>query len=172
MIDTEELKKEIKEAFKDVDFPSHCGILAAEAMDDWISDPAILRKLTKEKDFSGKWWNIPEEHISGNSLGFNYLDSAGVLYYLPAFMLLAIEKPIYKNLSTLVYELSPTVELEPDDEGLYLHFCDKFSKITGSKRNVCIKFMYFLQEKLSTVSPLDAEDVKKTIKHEYWCEHS
>ena len=172
MIDTEELKKEIIEAFKDVSFPSHCGIHAAEAIDDRVSDPIELRKITKKMDFSGKWWDIPEEHISGNSLGFNYLDSEGVLYYLPAFMLLAIEKPIYKNLHTLAWELSPTVELEPDDKGLYKHFREKFSKITGNKRIVCIKFMHFLKEKLSTISALDAEDIEKAIKHEYWQKNS
>lgn len=86
MFKAERLKLGIEKAFNEVEFPEHRGIKAAEAMDDWVSDEDRLREITRRQDFHGPWQKVPIEHIRGNSLGFNYLDAKGVVYYLPAFL--------------------------------------------------------------------------------------
>ncbi len=172
MIDREALKLEIHNAFGDVEFPKHCGIRAAILRDNWVNDKDLLAKETKAKDYCGHWWDVPEEHISGQSLAFNYLDAEGVEFYLPAYMTLAINKPVYKNLITLAYELTPSEETGPDDKGLYDHFCKKYSNITGLKREVTIKFMQFLIESLNECTGLipewEGQDVEKALSHVYW----
>ncbi|WNZ58238.1 hypothetical protein QT397_13155 [Microbulbifer sp. MKSA007] len=172
MIDREKLKEEIRNAFGDVEFPRHCGIRAAELIDGWIDDKELLANETKARDFCGHWWDVPEEHISGQSLGFNYLDAEGVEFYLPAFMVLAINKPIYKNLYTLAYELVPTEEIELDGKGLYKYYCLKYSKIIGLKRDITIKFMQYLVVALRECTPdvpgWDGREVEKALSHEFW----
>ena len=166
MINTDSIKKEIKSAFKDATFPTHLGIRAAEVIDDWVSDPEVLKEITKKEDFKGNWWDIPEEHISGNGLGFNYLDSEGIEYYLPAFMTLAIEKPIYKNLNTLLYALDPGYN--DDEVDLYKHYCDRFSRVKGKRKEVTFKFLHYLREQLEIISIYDLEHINKVIAHDYW----
>ena len=158
-----QLREKIISAFSDVTFPKHLGIHAAEAMDDWVSDPEKLKGITAEKDFSGHWLDIPESHISGNSLGFNYLDSKSIEYYLPAFMVLAIDKPIYKNLYTLGYYLCPD-----DNPELYGYFQDRLSRITGIKKEVCVEFMKYLKVIIKDHSSEEADSIEKAINHRFW----
>ncbi len=167
--DRQKLIKEIRQSFEDAEFPYHMGLIAAEAVDDWICDKKVLQELTQKHDFQGAWWDIPESHLTRGSLGLNYLDSTGMAFYLPAFMTLSLEKPEYKYVSPLVFELNPVHEGDEDD--LYSLFCDKFSKIKGKRKEVCIKFLKYMKEVLLMSGHhhiSDIEDIDVTLKHEFW----
>ncbi len=168
-VDRQKLISDIREAFLHAKFPDHMGLISAEAVDDWITDQKILRKLTEQEDFCGSWWDVPESHLSRGSLGLNYLDSIGMAFYLPAFMTLALEKPEYSNISKLVWELNPIYD--EDEEELYAHFLEKMAMITGERKKVCIKFLEFAKEALlinghGAISEI--EDINKALHHEFW----
>ena len=171
MVDNADLIKEIREAYIDAKFPDHCGIMAAQHMDDWVSDSAELRKLTLELDFNGSWWDVPEDHITGNSLGFNYLDSKGVVFYLPAFMTLALKKPIYSNLSTLIFYLNPP---DKSDKELYGYFLNNFSLIIGDKKAACMSFLRALKSLAEELpdGTIDIRNIENAMSHEFWCVYS
>jgi hypothetical protein len=52
--DVDTLMDLVKVEFGSIAFPSHCGLRAAVAMDDWISDPCELRRITAEQDVKGE----------------------------------------------------------------------------------------------------------------------
>jgi hypothetical protein len=102
-------------------------------------------------------------------LGLNCLDSKGFIFYLPAYMSLAIKKPSYGNFSALISELNPIYEGEYVD--LYNHFCQKLSLLDKAQRQSVKKFMRFMMEELMLMIPLPIEEISdlyKSLKHEYW----
>lgn len=168
-VNREELISEIRDAFEDVEFPYHMGLIAAEEVDNWVNDKDILRKLTEQRDFHGPWWEIPESHLTRGSLGLNYLDSTGMAFYLPAFMTLALRKPELKNISPLVFELNPVYEENESD--LFELFCDKLSKIQGKRKEVCVKFLYYMKEVLllqGYPQIYDVQDINMALQHDFW----
>lgn len=164
----QKLLKEIRLVFDSVEFPSHLGIKAAELVDRWVSDSEVLKKATLDNDYHGPWYKVPEEHISGNGLGFNYLDPKGVIFYLPAFMTLAIKKPTYKNLTCIANAMSPPNLDEEKGELLFNHFSNRFALLNEDQKNICVKFLYCIKENLRTFSKYDLEDLEETISHKYW----
>ena len=159
------LKEHIRSAFLDARFPEHCGVNAARARDEWVSDKRVLRRLTRKNDYRGPWWNVPDEHLN-NSLGFNYLDPRGFEFYLPALMTLAINKPSYGVLSILAWELNPAKH--DDDAEIYKHFKWRLSRIRGAKREACVSFLSYLSCLLQQFSAEDATGIAKAIEHPFW----
>jgi len=167
-IDRQKLITKIRSAFEDVEFPGHMGLIAAEAIDDWESE-ATIRDLTSKHDFHGAWWDIPESHLTRGSLGLNYLDATGMAFYLPAFMTFALKKRTCSYFEQLIFELNPVYE--EDEKDLYIHFCKKFSKIKGERKQVCITFLKYMKEELllcghQYISQI--EDINKALQHEFW----
>lgn len=163
------LKENIHSAFTNLRFPEHCGINAARARDEWISDARVLKRLTRKADYRGYWWDVPEEHLK-NSLGFNYLDPKGIEFYLPALMTLAIDKPSYPILSILAWELNP--KNHDEDADIYKHFQWRFSKIKHAKKEACLDFLIYLSNSIQQFSPEDAAAIKKAHEHPFWSEVS
>jgi len=162
----ESLTEEIKEAFGDVKFPTHRGLHAAIAMDDWVDDPLELKKITDEKDFKGKWWEIPAKEFAKNdfSLATCYFDEYGTEFYLPAFLIFVINDKTGLFYNRLVYWLLPSEEDE-----LYDYFCNQFSKINASEKQVCIKVLKYIKQHL--LDPRDIflkQDIEHIINHEFW----
>ena len=89
----EQLLSEIRRAFEDAAFPSHCGLHAACARDDWIHDEEQLRSITLRDDFVGDWWDVPDEHLLDCMMALSYLDREGMEFYLPAYMTAVVESP-------------------------------------------------------------------------------
>lgn len=168
-IDRTALLNEIQRNFANVEFPTHLGLKAAEAIDEWVTDKKTLALLTKEKDFHGPWWEVPNSHLREGSLGLNYLDSKGFIFYLPAYMSLAIKEPSYVNFYSLISELNPIYEGEYVD--LYVHFCQKLSLLDKAQRQSVKNFMRFMTEELMLMIPLptgEISDLYKSLNHEYW----
>ncbi len=162
----ESLKLEIRDVFGDVEFPSHCGLHAAIAMDDWIDDPLELKRITDEQDIKAKWWEIPDTEFTENSfsLATCYFDEFGTEFYLPAFLTFVLNDKSYSAYNSLILWLLPS---EEDD--LYEYFLKMFSRIDSSRKNVCVKVLKYIQHNL-----LDPRDnisyqmINAIIDHPFW----
>ncbi len=144
MLSSNDLIDQIKQAFQDAIFPSHLGLHAALAMDSWIKDPEKLKKITKEKDYWGNWWDVPYKHLEKcGDIALNYLDYTGVYFYLPAFMLRAIQEKTPKSLIPLIIFMNPN-PFEGDKE-LYLYFCEHFKLFDNNKKKICMDFLRFMK---------------------------
>ncbi len=165
------LSEKIKRAFGRIEFPSHCGLHAAVAMDDWISDEITLRNLTLEKDFAGDWWDVPIEHLLNCMTGLSYLDADGIEFYLPAYMVALIDRPeafyiseLFSRDGTLIFSMLPEYD---DDEDFRTYFEEQFAKIVGHKKKVCREFLEFIR--LDEHYSRQAKELSiKALESEYW----
>jgi hypothetical protein len=167
MMSDNDLITQIKDAFQDAVFPSHLGLHAAIAMDRWIQDPEILQKITQEKDYWGDWWDVPYEHLEKcGSLAFSYLDSIGVYFYLPAFMLRAIKEKTPKSLSPIITAL----DLKPNknDEELYLYFCDKFKLFDCKNKKLCRDFLCFMKTIHAGQKTILISRIDEILETDFW----
>ena len=143
-----QLLSEIRSAFEDAIFPSHCGLHAACARDDWIDDEEQLRRITLRDDFVGDWWDVPDEHLLDCMMALSYLDKEGMKFYLPAYMTAVVERPEqYDSASRssswqVVFTLLPPSQ---DNEPLLRdRFKMLFDGFDSSKRNVVRKFLNYV----------------------------
>lgn len=141
---TEKTIENIRNEFAEVSFPLHCGLHAAVAKDDWVSDEKTLREITSQKDYIGSWWDVPRDHLHQCMTALSYLDAAGIEFYLPAYMTAAIESPELfdipgKRSSSWLIVITMTPDTE--DSTLLEYFLDRFSRIIGSKKQVCREFL-------------------------------
>mgnify|MGYP005809886437 FL=1 len=164
------LIRKIHEEFGSIPFPTHCGLYAAMAMDDWISDETELRKITLEKDYIGEWWDVPLEHLK-DCLHYSlcYLDSSGVEFYLPAYMVALLRFPEqfdYPKCSS-AWSVIIHFRLNDDDDELREYSRDKFSRIDGGKKRVCREFLQYV-----AACPLynnhAAELAKEALENDFW----
>jgi hypothetical protein len=72
----------IEDAFRDVSLKS--GTRLDQCMDDCTSDE-VIRKLHAIKPRK-RWQDIPRQDIETHGMGLSFLDPAGTLFHLPAFM--------------------------------------------------------------------------------------
>ena len=83
------ITKEIKQAFANVLREDGTTLHEALAMDDRLSDLEILK--ARKKDCDEHWQELALKDLSDKESALSFLDEKGFLYYLPAFMLAAIE---------------------------------------------------------------------------------
>ncbi len=161
----------IRDEFGTVKFPSHCGLHAAVAMDDWIDDETVLNDITAKEDYFGEWWDVPEKDLLECMMALCYLDSSGIEFYLPAYMTAIVEKPLSFDeafiRSSSWQILSTMIPDDSSDSELVHYFHERFSLIRGGKKNACRKFM-------SYVASCDAyddhakENAEKALSHKFW----
>jgi hypothetical protein len=159
-----ELVDQVIAEFGSIAFPSHCGLRAAVAMDDWISDPIELRRITTEQDVKGEWWEIPESELKSISLASCYLDAAGTQFYLPALLVNVLRH--LRHYAALVAWLTP-LENEPDC-ALYDNFLAKFATLTEGQRGVCIDVLRYVASHTGPDDPWTKGKIEELLMHEYW----
>ena len=193
----EQLRDEIRAVFGSVPFPAHQGLRAAMAGDDWVSDPAILLQITAEQDIHGEWWEIPPRELEECTLAISYLDAAGVEFYLPAYMTMALDDLVCPKYRDVVGSHDPDSAGADDalrayfrdrlsrgayrwvlhflsppyadgDDELREHFRDKLSRIDGGKKTVCVKFLQFLRKEFDPNDSVSPfETVNRILKDEF-----
>ena len=161
------LKEEIRDTFGDVPFPSYRGLRAAQAIDDWVSDPEILQNITGTKDIKAKWWEIPYDELNKYLIADSYLDASGIEFYLPAILTMALEEQNQLNLDRALSILDPNPG-NSMDQGLNDYFCARFSKINVKKREVCIKFMKLIKPLLNEENCYSQKDVDLILRDKFW----
>lgn len=176
MKSNEQLIQEIREEFTDVPFPSHCGLHAAVAKDDWISDESTLREITNQKDYFGNWWDVPRNHLRQCMTALSYLDAAGLEFYLPAYMVAVVEAPelfdiprIRSSSWQVLYTMCPPGEEDQEGGGgeMLQHFYDRFSKIRDGKKHACRDFLQYLAGCTSYCGHA-REIAEEALTHEFW----
>ncbi|QLI81684.1 hypothetical protein HZU75_09155 [Chitinibacter fontanus] len=144
-----ELCHKIREQFSSAPFPRHCGLHAAMAMDDWITDEKTLKEITEREDYAGSWWDVPRGHLHNCMMALSYLDAAGINFYLPAYMTAIIEKPSdfdkpreYASSWQILFTMLP----EDNDPELSDYFQERFSEIRGERKDVCREFLCYVKD--------------------------
>jgi hypothetical protein len=158
----------VKAQFGSVPFPFHRGLRAAVAMDDWISEPSELRRITAEQNVNGEWWEIPESELESISLAACYLDAAGTQFYLPTLLVAVLKGMKYAHYNALVTWLEP-MKNEPDC-ALYDYFVERLSALTKGQKEVCVDVLRYVA---SRADPNDASikvTIEELLTHEYWRE--
>lgn len=140
----EELKGQIKTAFGSVAFPSHQGLRGSMAMDNYATD-AEVESITASQDIHGEWWQIPQDELRYCVLALSYLDAAGVLFYLPAYLRMALDDVGKKRLWVL--DLVDTA-LSDDDPGHRAYLEGRLSMLNDAQRKVCVRALRFLHSQL------------------------
>jgi len=109
----------ISDAFDGAPVPDddHLTIHQAEAQDNWEG-------CDRSRDHTGRWQDLPDEHLLANQWGLTHLDEQGVVYYFPATMCHALRHLERAHpddtwlTESLNYNLRPTTaELRDHDQG-------------------------------------------------------
>lgn len=168
-----QLQKSIFKAFGSVSFPSHLGLHAAKAMDDWIEDKEILKQITKENDYEGEWWDVPKEDLHSCMKDLDYLDAHGFEFYLPAYMTGIISDPIAfdepkKRSSSwqIIFSLLSPHNADTTKEDIK-YFENKLSRINGSKKAVVRDFLVFI-ERSKEYNDHARSLATEALQQDYW----
>lgn len=174
MISAESISTHIRVAFASVPFPSHCGLHAAMAKDDWVDDENTLRGITLREDFNGEWWNVPRMHLHQCMMALSYLDAEGMVFYLPAYMMAILEEPEEFDRPGVIsssWQVAHTMQPNNEDQELEKYFLEQFSKFDDAMKRVCVEFLTY-------VAACDAYDeharqiAKDALAHEFWSNKS
>jgi hypothetical protein len=162
----EELEAEIKAAFGSVAFPSHQGLRGSMAMDSYATD-AEVEAITVGQDIRGEWWQIPLDELRYCSLALSYLDAAGVLFYLPAYLVMALDDVGKRRLWVL--DIVDTA-LGDDDPGHRAYKEGRLSRLNGAQRKVCVHALQFLRSQLIDDGSTEYERhrIERTLNDSYW----
>jgi len=94
-IDKNILIKEIETAFKDVKLDDGVGIFEADTMDAYGNEEKIQKARKKDRLWWNDWHDIEDKHIAYYSNVMCFMDSQGIKWALPAYMIYAINN--YSN---------------------------------------------------------------------------
>lgn len=162
--------RDIKIAFASVSFPSHCGLHAAIAKDDWVGDESILRDITLREDCNGKWWDVPKTHLHQCMMALSYLDALGMAFYLPAYMTAILEEPeefdrtgVRSSSWQVVHTMLPNSE----DLELKKYFLEQFCAIDGAMKRVCVEFLAYVAA-CHSYDEHAREIAKEALSHDFW----
>jgi len=81
---------EIKEAFKNVKLEDGIGIFEADELDACSSDRKIQKAKAKDRLWWNDWKDIEEKHIAHYSSVMCFMDSQGIKWAIPAYMIYAL----------------------------------------------------------------------------------
>lgn len=163
----ETLKDAIKTAFGSVPFPSHQGLRGSMAMDDYATDGEV-KSITTEQDVHGEWWQIPREELRSCRLALCYLDAAGVLFYLPAYLYMALDDIDKRELAVLDLV---DVTLGNDDHRLRAYLEERLSRLDDEQRRICLRSLQFLRSQLPIDDPATEyarQHVDRVLNDPYW----
>jgi hypothetical protein len=109
------------------------------------------------------WMQIPKNELLEAEYTA-HLDAAGFRYYIPALMLILVEK--YDNCS--MRDISTLQSLYPKPSKSWTHYMDKYSILSYDQKQAIAKFLIALPDLVA----LDSEDkasVERAIRN-YWSE--
>lgn len=140
-MDLEDLIKTITEAFDGVPQPERITIHVAEAHDEYDYEHDDEHR---QKDFIGRWQDVPHEHIQRCQTALSYVDSIGMRFYLPAYMvwyLLNLRGSAVTSDHTL-YSLNN----HPNDPRLLEYHIERFALFNPRQLKTCALFVKYCAE--------------------------
>lgn len=160
MIDKENLIAFIEQAFDGVEQPKQLTLHVAEAHDDYDYDNDAQHR---RKDHTGRWQDIPTEHIKQYQSALSYLDKVGMRYYLPAYMiwyLRNLDDPDEVWSDNTLY----TLDHHPKSKSLHAYHLERFSLFSKQQLKACALFIKYCAENQDYV---DGEFAQKKYDR-YW----
>ncbi|MEZ4819934.1 MAG: DUF6714 family protein [Bdellovibrionota bacterium] len=123
----QDLIERIQTTFNGVPQPNKLTLFVAQAHDtyDYANDDHH-----RSKDFIGSWQDIPSKHLAQCQNALNYIDSVGMRFYLPAYMVWFLENYTNKTIETdfVLYAMDP----QQSDVKLASYHKERFSLLTKS----------------------------------------
>jgi hypothetical protein len=145
------LVDEIEAAFQSVEYPGDDNIVAG------IDEYRMNYDLWLE--FKGQHWrNIPPRLVEANRLEVGRFTPKGFCFYLPAYLVAALDPIPYEVDAYLVLNFVP-----PDDEVQRKKFDEKMNLLTPEQKTVVKKFLRRFYKQNPSLFP---EEHKKTAQ--YW----
>jgi len=137
MTDKQELIQAIETAFKDVQLKDGIGINQADRIETRQRDVLIQKGRNLDRMWWKTWHDIEDKYISSYSDVMYYMDSAGIKWALPAYMIYIIKH--YKEGS---FSIDSTIYvLEAGGLGV-----DKVDLYTEEQKRVITHFLQFMVE--------------------------
>lgn len=135
MIDKEQLIQEIETAFHDVELKDGIGIYEADEIYSGSSPKLIQKGKNKDRLWWRSWKQIADKYIASYSSVMDLMDSQGIKWALPAYMIYIITH--YKEGSLSVDTTIYTLE-----EGALGH--DKLDLFTLEQKRVIARFLVYV----------------------------
>jgi hypothetical protein len=132
-----ELIIQIESAFSSVALGNGVGLYEAEALDNYADAEKVSSAKVKDRESWKSWIDIPEKVIEQFSSALCFVDSEGMRFLLPAYMLFACK--YYKtsdsfSIDSVIYAL---------DRGIY-KFGNDISILTTDQISAIIAFLKFM----------------------------
>jgi hypothetical protein len=156
----------ILEAFADTTYPGRSRVCASIECYDELEE-----MLIHDQEWNNDWRNIPKKLVSYNYSGLSFCSDVGYQFFLPIYMLLAIDQSEndYTDLilMTVIYNLC--CHNDPRDECFDYH-CYQQNKLTARQKEVICCFLEFI------FLDVDDEDydneycelIKKTLDSQFY----
>lgn len=135
MIDKEQLIQDIETAFKDVELKDGIGIYEADEIYIGSSPKLIQKGKNKDRLWWRSWTQISDKYIASYSSVMDLMDSQGIKWALPAYMIYIINH--YKEGSLSVDTTIYTLE-----EGALGH--DKVDLFTPEQKKAIAHFLVYV----------------------------
>lgn len=146
----EPVRQIIREAFAEVPYPGDSSI--AYDPDDWEGRDINL-------DFSGYHWReLPHAIVSYHDSALSFLSAAGMQFYLPAYLLAALESD-GDVLDSVLYALRPSEDQRKD------YFESPEASFTTLQRRAVRAFLEWVRDE---VAESDGGDAARQALDAYW----
>jgi hypothetical protein len=135
----EELINIIEIAFDGTQQPKDITLHVAEAYDnyDYSHD-----KRNYEKDYIGRWQDVPKEHIEKCQSALSFVDKIGMRFYLPAYMVWCLRNFGNNSVCCCDHTLY-SLDNHAKDEKLAEYHRERFSLFTPEQLRACAFFVRF-----------------------------
>ncbi len=167
-MDAKETVQAISSAFEDVEFPRHLGLRAAMSVDgSWESDKQILEDITKNRDLHvERWQDLPLDELKECSIALSYLDSQGLQFYVPAYLVAAITHNDRALASDLAFLFTPPEPAEAKE--LQRYYYERMAWVTGVKKEACISAMRHMVSVFDDDILSLRQDYKRLLDMDFW----
>lgn len=136
-MEREQLIEEIETAFKDVELKDGIGIYEADEIDMGSSPKIIQKGNNKDRMWWKSWKDIEDKYVASYSSVMDFMDSQGIKWALPAYMIYSIN--YYKegsfSVDTTIYTL---------ERGALGH--DKLDLFTPEQKKAIAHFLQYMVE--------------------------
>lgn len=154
----EAIKKQIEDAFSDTPKPDDASI--GYNPDDWESAELALA-------FKGRHWqDITPAELQYHSSSF--LSSEGFHYYLPAYLLAALDD--YGSLlQKTVFGLGPPNESSPRAKDVWAWQLERFERLSSAQKRAVRVFLEYARDECT--SDFIQGDAPRLALERYWGQH-
>lgn len=155
-MEREQLIKEIETAFKDVELKDGIGIYEADEIDMGSSPKIIQKGNNKDRMWWKSWKAIEDKYVASYSSVMDFMDSQGIKWALPAYMIYSINhfKEGSFSVDTTIYTL---------ERGAQGH--DKLDLFTPEQKKAIAHFLQYMIEVGDEW--VDAESAKTALEKEW-----